>query len=33
MKNTMHDCYWCESMFDDILDLIAHIKEMHKPYV
>ena len=24
-----HDCYWCDSSFNDILDLIAHIKEMH----
>lgn len=27
--SNMHDCYWCESSFDDILDLIAHIKEVH----
>lgn len=26
----LHDCYWCESQFNDILDLIAHIKEVHK---
>jgi hypothetical protein len=25
----MHECYQCESSFEDILDLIAHIRENH----
>lgn len=25
----MHECYQCDSSFEDILDLIAHIRENH----
>ena len=29
MRKVMHECYSCESSFEDIIDLIAHMKEMH----
>ena len=27
--NKDHICSYCNSMFSEVLDLIAHIKEMH----
>jgi uncharacterized C2H2 Zn-finger protein len=29
-KELFNQCYMCESMFKDILDLINHIKTEHK---
>lgn len=30
VKQILNQCYECESAFEDILDLIAHIREQHK---
>lgn len=29
MHKTMHECWSCDSSFEDILDLIAHMRETH----
>ena len=32
-REVFNECYLCEEMFKDILDLINHIKKMHKDEV